>query len=104
MIVLAYFCWRDSGSFVFTSLSLTFVVADLCRCLNIGGLRAVGHNGGGGFPQARRCVGSLLHGGRPDGYLPTHQVIVAWLWWQWLEAICTKYQWLVALKKKEDEP
>ncbi|KAJ1218123.1 hypothetical protein NDU88_005706 [Pleurodeles waltl] len=61
-MVWAYFCWRDGGGFVITSSSLTFGVADLCGCLNIGGFRAVGHNSCGGFP--RRFVGSLLDGSK----------------------------------------
>ncbi|KAJ1139191.1 hypothetical protein NDU88_005566 [Pleurodeles waltl] len=64
-MVWAYFCWRDDGGFVFASLSLTFGVADLCGCLNFGGFRAVGHNSCGGFPRVRRCVGGVLHGGKP---------------------------------------
>ncbi|KAJ1115014.1 hypothetical protein NDU88_003242 [Pleurodeles waltl] len=64
VIVWAYFCCRDGGGFVFASLSLTFGVADLCGCLNFGGFRDVGHNGCGGIPQPRRCVGGLQHGGK----------------------------------------
>ncbi|KAJ1082242.1 hypothetical protein NDU88_002410 [Pleurodeles waltl] len=60
----AYFCWRDGGGFVFASLSLTFGVADLCGCLNVGGFRAVGHNDRGGIPLPWRYVGGLLHGGK----------------------------------------
>ncbi|KAJ1137352.1 hypothetical protein NDU88_003763, partial [Pleurodeles waltl] len=53
----AYFCWRDSGGFVFASLLLTFGVADLCGCLNFVRFRDVGHNSCGGIPQPRLCVG-----------------------------------------------
>ncbi|KAJ1142874.1 hypothetical protein NDU88_009187 [Pleurodeles waltl] len=66
MIVWAYFCWRDGGGFVFASLSLTFGVAVLCGCLNIGGFRAVGHNSCGGIPRPRWCVGGRLHGVYPS--------------------------------------
>ncbi|KAJ1157944.1 hypothetical protein NDU88_010641 [Pleurodeles waltl] len=62
--VWAYSCWRDGGGFLFASLSLTFGVVDLCGCLNFGGFRAVGYNDHGGIPRPRRCVGSLLHGGK----------------------------------------
>ncbi|KAJ1198152.1 hypothetical protein NDU88_001996 [Pleurodeles waltl] len=59
VIAWAYFCWRDGGGFVFTSLSLTFGVADLCGSLNFVGFRDVGHNSCGGI--LRRCVGGVLH-------------------------------------------
>ncbi|KAJ1089550.1 hypothetical protein NDU88_002701 [Pleurodeles waltl] len=63
VIAWAYFCWRDSGGFVFASLSLTFGVVELCGCLNFVGFRDVGRNSCGGILRPRRCVGSLLHGG-----------------------------------------
>ncbi|KAJ1201820.1 hypothetical protein NDU88_005626 [Pleurodeles waltl] len=64
VIVWAYSCWRDGVGFVIARLSLTFGVVDLGGCLDFGGFRAVGHNGSGGIPRPRRCVGGLLHGGK----------------------------------------
>ncbi|KAJ1176957.1 hypothetical protein NDU88_002224 [Pleurodeles waltl] len=57
----AYFCWRDGGGLVSSSLSLP---ADVAACSGgriFGGLAVVGQNDRGGFP--RRCYGGLLTGG-----------------------------------------
>ncbi|KAJ1115172.1 hypothetical protein NDU88_003398 [Pleurodeles waltl] len=64
VIVWAYSCWHDGGGFLIASLSLTFGVADLCGCLDVRGFRALGHNDRGEIPRPRRCVGSLLRGGK----------------------------------------
>ncbi|KAJ1217449.1 hypothetical protein NDU88_005043 [Pleurodeles waltl] len=64
VIVWAYSCWRDGGGFLIASLSLTFGVAYLCGYLDFGWFRSLGHNGRGGIPRPRRCVGSLLHGAK----------------------------------------
>ncbi|KAJ1174237.1 hypothetical protein NDU88_006059 [Pleurodeles waltl] len=64
VIVWVYSCWRDGGGFVIASLSLTFGVADLCGCLDLGGFRAVGRNTCDKITRPRRCVGGLLHGGK----------------------------------------
>ncbi|KAJ1128225.1 hypothetical protein NDU88_006604 [Pleurodeles waltl] len=57
-----YSCWRDSGGFVITSLSLTFGVADLGGCLDFGGFRAASRNSWSGILPPQRCAGGLLHG------------------------------------------
>ncbi|KAJ1198283.1 hypothetical protein NDU88_002125 [Pleurodeles waltl] len=60
----AYFCWRDGGGLVISSLSLP---ADVAACSGgriFGGLAVVGQNDRGGFPRPRRCYGGLLTGGK----------------------------------------
>ncbi|KAJ1170523.1 hypothetical protein NDU88_002398 [Pleurodeles waltl] len=59
----AFFCWRDGGGLVISSLSLP---ADVAACSGgriFGGLAVVGQNDRGGFPRPRRCYGGLLTGG-----------------------------------------
>ncbi|KAJ1207725.1 hypothetical protein NDU88_003115 [Pleurodeles waltl] len=62
----AFFCWRDGGGLVLSSLSLP---ADVAACSGgriFGGLAVVGQNDRGGFPRPRprRCYGGLLTGGK----------------------------------------
>ncbi|KAJ1195261.1 hypothetical protein NDU88_004542 [Pleurodeles waltl] len=57
----AYFCWRDGGGLVISSLSLTADVAAFSGGRVFGGLPVVGQNDPGGLP--RRCYGGLLTGG-----------------------------------------
>ncbi|KAJ1197689.1 hypothetical protein NDU88_001545 [Pleurodeles waltl] len=61
----AYFCWRDGGGLVISSLSLP---ADVAACSGgriFGGLAVVGQNDRGGFLRPRRCYGGLLTGVQP---------------------------------------
>ncbi|KAJ1143807.1 hypothetical protein NDU88_010110 [Pleurodeles waltl] len=60
----AFFCWRDGGGLVISSLSLP---ADVAACSGgriFGGLAVVGQNDCGGFPRPRRCYGGLLTSGK----------------------------------------
>ncbi|KAJ1104295.1 hypothetical protein NDU88_001707 [Pleurodeles waltl] len=62
----AYFCWRDGGGLVISSLSQPADVAACSGGRNFGGLAVVGQNDRGGEP--RQCYGGLLTGGK--GLLP----------------------------------
>ncbi|KAJ1144400.1 hypothetical protein NDU88_010699 [Pleurodeles waltl] len=60
----AYFCWRDGGGLVISSLSLTADVAAFSGGRVFGGLAVVGQNDRGGLPRPRPCYGGLLAGGK----------------------------------------
>ncbi|KAJ1097986.1 hypothetical protein NDU88_003102 [Pleurodeles waltl] len=59
----AYFCWRDGGGLVISSLSSTADVAAFSGGRVFGGLAVVGQNDPGGLPRPRRCSGGLLTSG-----------------------------------------
>ncbi|KAJ1208300.1 hypothetical protein NDU88_003686 [Pleurodeles waltl] len=67
----AYFCWRDGGGLVISSLSLPADVAGCSGGRIFGGLAVVGQNDRGGWP--RRCYGGLMTGGK--GILPPRKEI-----------------------------